>query len=121
MDAEFVTLEVESVLDYTAAYLAMTSFVILLTPFTSVFLTEPRKMYNHRDSTGLFSFRQVSHPLRDLTLRTVAKETSYNRNGLQSQPTEDKLHLFNQVHREDLGRLVQIRFPNNLSLPLYTL
>jgi len=35
-------LPVESVLDYTAAYLVMASFVILLTPFTSVFLTEPR-------------------------------------------------------------------------------
>jgi hypothetical protein len=62
IDAEFVTLPVESVLDYTAVYLAMTSFVTLPTPLTSVFLTEPRKMHNHRGSTRLFSFRQVSHP-----------------------------------------------------------
>jgi len=32
MVAEFVTLPVESVLEYTAAHLAMTSFVILLAP-----------------------------------------------------------------------------------------
>jgi len=63
MDAEFVTLSVESVLEYTDAFLAMASFVILLTSFTSVSQTEPSKMYNHRGSTRLLSFRKVSRPL----------------------------------------------------------
>jgi hypothetical protein len=62
MDAEFVALSVKSVLVYTAAYPAMASFVCLLTPFTSVSQTEPGKMHNHRGSTRLFSFGQVSRP-----------------------------------------------------------
>lgn len=60
MDAEFVTLSVENVLVHTAAYPAMASFVVLLTPLTSVSQTEPRKKHNHRGSTRLFSFKSVA-------------------------------------------------------------